>query len=123
MPYEYYKNALQHIITNDSTITNILYFCEEEDIPDVEIIINKLKDDYCSIHFERMNNNLKDWEQMLLMSCCKHNVIANSSFSWWAAHFNMNPYKIVCYPATWFGEAAGHDTRDLCPMDWNKIQN
>jgi hypothetical protein len=28
---------------------------------------------------------------------------------------------MVCYPATWFGEAACHDTRDLCPMEWNKI--
>jgi hypothetical protein len=33
----------------------------------------------------------------------------------------MNPYKIVYYPALWFGDAAGHDTRDLCPIDWNKI--
>jgi len=121
MPYEYYKNALQHIITNDSTISNILYFCEEEDIPDVEIIINKLKDDYCSIHFERMNNNLKDWQQMLLMSCCKHNIIANSSFSWWGAYFNTFSEKIVCYPSLWFGADVKNDTKDLFPNGWKKI--
>jgi hypothetical protein len=121
MPYEYYKNALQHIITNDTTISNILYFCEEEDIQDVEITINKLKNDFGTIHFERTNNHLKDWEQMLLMSCCKHNIIANSSFSWWGAYLNNNLKKIVCYPHTWFGSNVKHDTKDLFPKEWVKI--
>ena len=71
--------------------------------------------------FIRASNDLSDWEQMILMSCCRDNIIANSSFSWWAAHFNTNPDKIVCYPAIWFGEVAGHDTRDLCPNEWHKI--
>jgi len=121
MPYEYYKNALHHIITNDSTITNILYFCEEDDIIDVEIIINKLKDDFVMIDIERMDNHLKDWEQMLLMSCCKHNAIANSSFSWWGAYLNNNPEKIVCYPNVWFGDNIIHSTKDLFPNEWVKI--
>ncbi|MFM8313149.1 MAG: alpha-1,2-fucosyltransferase [Deltaproteobacteria bacterium] len=58
---------------------------------------------------------------MLLMSVCKDNIIANSSFSWWGAYFNSNPNKIVTYPSKWFGPIAGHDTRDLCPPEWNKI--
>jgi hypothetical protein len=98
-----------------------LYFCEEEDVEDVNETITKLKSDFPTLNFIRASNDLSDWEQMILMSSCLDNIIANSSFSWWAAYLNMNPYKIVCYPATWFGEVAGHDTRDLCPMDWNKI--
>ena len=121
MPYEYYKNALQHIITNDSTISNILYFCEEEDIKEVDITVNKLKDDFYTIHFERMDNHLSDWEQMLLMSCCKNNVIANSSFSWWGAYLNSNLDKIICYPSVWFGTNVKHDTKDLFPNVWKKI--
>jgi hypothetical protein len=58
---------------------------------------------------------------MLLMSVCDHNIIANSTFSWWGAYLNQNPSKIVCYPGTWFGPALKHDTRDLFPTDWVKM--
>ena len=55
------------------------------------------------------------------MSLCKNNIIANSSFSWWGAYLNDTSDKIICYPSTWFGPAAGHDVRDLFPKNWNKI--
>jgi hypothetical protein len=123
MTLEYYKRSLGLLLLKEPNRRNILYFCEEEDVEDVNKTIANLKINYPTLNFIRASNDLSDWEQMILMSSCRDNIIANSSFSWWAAHLNMNPYKIVCYPATWFGEAAGHDTRDLCPMDWNKIQN
>jgi hypothetical protein len=75
------------------------------------------------LEFERGDEpKMEDWQQLLLMSCCRHNIIANSSFSWWAAYFNNNPDKIVCYPDKWFGPQLSHnDTRDLCPENWNRI--
>ena len=123
MTYEYYKKSLTFFKIREKLKNNILYFCEEEDIEDVNETIAKLKSDFPTLNFIRASNDLSDWEQMILMSSCRDNIIANSSFSWWAAYLNMNPYKIVCYPETWFGETVGHDTRDLCPMDWNKIKN
>ena len=123
MKLEYYANALSLItnISDETEIKNVLYFCEEEDLLDVSEIINKVKNHYPNFTFIKASNSLSDWEQMILMSCCKHNIIANSSFSWWAAYFNTNPNKIVCYPALWFGEVAGIDIKDLCPNEWHKI--
>lgn len=121
MTFEYYKKSIDMIKMSEPKRENILYFCEDEDIDDVNKTINNLKNEFGDYNFIRAPNDLSDWEQMILMSCCRDNIIANSSFSWWGAHFNMNPYKIVCYPSIWFGKAASHDTKDLCPMEWNKI--
>ena len=121
--YSFYERAVTHIKkVNSNQSFNIMYFCEDVDIEDVLIIINKLSSKFPDYSFIRGTNSLEDWEQMLLMSCCHHNIIANSSFSWWSAYFNSNPNKIVCYPSVWFGEIANNDTRDLCPPEWVKIQ-
>lgn len=55
-----------------------------------------------------------------LMSCCKHNIIANSSFSWWGAWLNNNHAKTVVAPLQWF-KANDKNTNDLIPADWIRI--
>lgn len=124
MTYEYYKKAVSFIQNKDTTVRNVFFFCEEEDIDTVMVTINVLISDFPNLFFIRASNSLKDWEQVLLMSCCSHNIIANSSFSWWGAYFNSNPNKIVCYPETWFGPAVPDSTKthDLCPLEWNKME-
>ena len=122
MSKEYYQNSLNYILSKVSnTKLTIMYFCEDVDISDVNEVISYLSKQFPELKFVRGENNLEDWEQMLLMSCCHHNIIANSSFSWWSAYFNNWEDKIVCYPSLWFGPSARHDTRDLCPPEWNKI--
>lgn len=59
-------------------------------------------------------------EDFYLISQCKHQVIANSTFSWWAAWLNPNPGKIVIAPKKWFNNAP-YDTRDLIPESWIKL--
>jgi hypothetical protein len=59
---------------------------------------------------------------MMAMTGCTHNIIANSSFSWWGAYLNPNLGKIVCYPATWFGPAIQTDVANMFPKDWIKIE-
>ena len=120
---QYYENALVHIldkvkITPDDSWT-IYYFCEEEDIEQVERNVDLLKQKFPTCFFQRVPSHIEDWKQMLLMSMCHHNIIANSSFSWFGAFFNENPKKIVCYPDTWFGNTLKHyNTKDLFPRNW-----
>jgi hypothetical protein len=123
MPYQYYEIAILNIITarDLSKPFRILYFCEKEDIDVVEETIEMLRKSYNFIEFKKVNNEIPDWKQMLLMSCCQDNIIANSTFSWWGAYFNQNEDKLVCYPNKWFGPKLAHNTIDLFPKNWHKI--
>lgn len=122
LPYEYYSKSISFLKLKNKNIKKIFYFCENSDIADVLIKINKLKIEFPEISFVREFNILSDWQQMLFMSWCQHNIIANSTFSWWGAYFNTNPDRIVCYPSVWFGsKLTNNDTRDLFPSTWNKI--
>jgi hypothetical protein len=66
------------------------------------------------------NGAEKSYEDMRLMSLCRHNIIANSSFSWWGAWLNRNPEKIVIAPRKWFNDPS-INTDDLIPENWIKI--
>jgi hypothetical protein len=131
LPKEYYLAALLYVMkslssnlnNNSNTFVKVLYFCEEADFPKVLKTIDYLKQHFPTeaVVFEKVNTNLDDWEQMVLMSLCSHNIIANSSFSWWSAYFNTNYNKIICCPKKWFGPRSNHDTKDLYLDEWIQI--
>ena len=106
---------------HEQTKYNVFYFCQKEDNEVVSVIINKLKQKFTNVSFFKVDDELPDWKQLLLMSCCNHNIIANSTFSWWGAYFNDNSNKIICYPSKWFGVSINHNVNDLFPPEWNKI--
>lgn len=61
------------------------------------------------------------YHDFYLMSMCKHHIITNSSFSWWAAYLNSSPEKVVVAPKNWFTGAYGLNTQDLIPEEWQKL--
>lgn len=67
---------------------------------------------------EGMFEQYQDWYDMYLMSICKHNIVANSTFSWWGAWLNTNDDKIVIAPQKWMNRC---DIRDICPPEWIRL--
>lgn len=63
------------------------------------------------------NTGAKSYEDMRLMAACKHNIIVNSSFSWWGAWLNQSPNKIVIAPRKWWHEKTLNSS-DVIPEDW-----
>lgn len=113
---EYYIKALYAL--NVSADYTLVAFCENTDI---ETVVKLMK----SINYRDQRvlyvngSKFDDWQQLLMMGLCEHNVIANSTFSWWGAYLNMNESKRVCFPAKWFTN--GTNTADLCPPEWIRI--
>lgn len=66
------------------------------------------------------NDAAKNYEDMRLMSSCKHHIIANSSFSWWGAWLNADPNKLVIAPKKWFKSSTLNST-DIVPDSWIRL--
>ena len=104
---EYYNKAIETIGSYDQ----ILVFSDD---------INWCKENlnYKNVLFVENQDNVED---MWLMSLCDHNIIANSSFSWWGAWLNKNKDKIVVTPKNWFGSQSNLNDLDITPVNWIKI--
>lgn len=121
MPITYYEEGLKNVISNTNNDNwQVLYFCEDEDIEYIECQIEYLKEKIPTVTFLRALSSLHDWEQMIVMSLCKHNIIANSTFSWWSAYLNCNEDKIVICPSTLHGKKANLtiNLEDRYPDSW-----
>lgn len=108
---DYYTSAQKLILENINN-SEVTFFIFSDD---VEWVKNNMK-------FERPKHfvsspGLQDYEELILMSKCKHNIIANSTFSWWGAWLNENPKKIIVAPKKWFANS----TKNICPKEWLKI--
>lgn len=127
MNYEYFEGSLDHIITNmcETKPVRVLYFCEQEDNEYVGSKIALMNNKYPDVEFMKVDDSIEDYDQLLIMSICQHNVMSNSSFSWWGSYLNDYESKIVCFPSKWFGEYYEHmyDHKDMMMDTWVKIQS
>ena len=124
LPYEYYSRTLLDLQINHKILMGkILYFCEAVDNDTVNNMIERLKQANPLFEFVKVDDTIVDWEQMLIMSCCDCNIMANSSFSWWGAYFNQNEQPLVFYPSSWFGPMLNkYNLKDLHLPHWHQIK-
>lgn len=113
LPLDYYSHAI-NIITQH--VSNPVFFIFSDDPEWVKQNFTK----QIPIVIVDHNKANKNYEDLRLMSSCQHQIIANSTFSWWAAWLNANSSKIVIAPEKWFSQA-DIDTRDLIPKTWHRI--
>lgn len=109
----YYYKAVAII---KSKIENPVFFIFSDDITWAK---ENLSFD-AAIYFVDFTDASTNFEDIKMMSNCKHNIIANSSFSWWGAWLNKNVNKIVIAPEKWFN-VDYHNTKDIIPESWLKI--
>ncbi len=91
----------------------------------INVIVLSNDIQWCKDNFKFKNmtfiENESNITDLRIMSLCKHNIIANSSFSWWGAWLNNNKDKKVIAPINWFGPQANLYTGDIIPEKWIKI--
>jgi hypothetical protein len=112
----YYQKAIS-LLTQENDDFTLFFFSDECDW-----VKEQFKDLSFPKQFIDHNIGVNSWKDMLLMSSCQHNIIANSSFSWWAAWLNTNPDKKVIAPKKWFELSEEEmNTSDLTPPDWMRL--
>jgi hypothetical protein len=109
---EYYKRSMQLMLEK---VDNPHFFVFSDD---TEWASENLKTDSPITYIK--HNGAKNYEDMRLMSTCKHHIIANSSFSWWGSWLSTNEEKIIIAPKKWFN-ANTLDTKDLYLDSWTKM--
>ncbi len=109
---DYYKKAINLVAKKIHSPTFFIFS------DDIKWVKENLKTEYPMIFVS--DGSLKDYEELILMSKCKHNIIANSSFSWWGAWLNNNQTKIVVAPKKWFNNTASN-SKDIVLDSWIKI--
>ncbi|MEI6752263.1 MAG: alpha-1,2-fucosyltransferase [Paludibacter sp.] len=108
---EFYINAIHYF---SKKVDNVDFFVFSDDIS------------WCKQNIVTKNalvqfvSGLSDYEDLILMSRCNHQIVSNSTFGWWGAWLNQNPTKIVIAPAVWYLDPT-LDTTQLIPLEWIRL--
>ncbi len=110
---DYYKTAVEKLAKGLSNV-QLFMFSDEPDWVKENLFFD------LPTTIISHNTGRKSYEDLRLMSHCKFNVTANSSFSWWAAWMNNFSDKKVIAPKNWFADKT-INTSDLCPPEWIRL--
>lgn len=113
---DYYQNSISFF---NEKFTKPKYFVFSNDINWCKKKLNFYNSE---VVFVTHNSGVMSFEDLRLMIKCKHNIIANSSFSWWGAVLNESDEKIVVCPEKWFVDAKRNENIFI-PENWRKISN
>lgn len=105
---EYYEDSICQLQKEDLEMRFVVFSDDIEWVRDSIDIPNAIYVDW--------NHKEDSWQDMYLMSRCHHNIVANSTFSWWGAWLNANPNKIVVAPYMWLNEPTKE--LDIIPETW-----
>ena len=114
----YYEKSIREIIkrlSKDGTPVNPTFFIFSDDI---DWVRQNLKINFPT--FFVSGRNIPDYEEIMIMSLCQHNIIANSSYSWWAAWLNKNENKIIIAPKVWIKKFP-NPHKNILPKSWIQI--
>ena len=121
----YYRAAIDHLMQHRS---NLRFYVFSDSVAKAKSMFSDLP------HATFVDHNQRDqaYKDLWLMSRCRHNIIANSTFSWWGAWLNANPNKLVVAPQKWFAREFNrqalpvypvrlYNTKDLIPASWIRL--
>ena len=111
---DYYQQAIELLLKEEKDVKFYVFS------DDMEWTKANLKIDGRSVYYVEHTSDATNHEDLYLMSICKHQIIANSSFSWWGAWLNDYSLKRVIAPKKWFADAS-INTYDLIPAEWIQL--
>lgn len=112
---EYYAAAIAYITER---VADPVFYIFSDDLAWAKAHLNM---QYPTV-FVDLNDAAHDYEDLRLMQQCRHQITANSTFSWWGAWLNTNPNKIVVAPKQWFADPVKNEqTKDLVPESWVRL--
>lgn len=103
---DYYNKAIDYFKDK-----NILIFSDDKDWAKANFNSEKFK----------VIDNLSTVEELILMSKCSHNIIANSTFSWWGSWLNTNTNKMVIAPSRWYQDNTANSLENISLSEWIRI--
>ena len=110
---EYYKKGIDYI---KSRIKNPVFYVFSDDVIKAKEFMDSIETNYEILSTNKASHAFED---LTLMSKCKHNIIANSTYSWWSAWLNSNDSKIIVSPKNWFKKTKINP--NLIPPSWIQI--